>query len=135
MEGRLAPYRLIPPSLQLILRRGENLFSFVQEHVEPLKADTFVDSLDYLPNGHLAVVGFDKRLKIWDTATGELVNQSAEHTTYLATLSVSPVFKVDWLLLVLEQRHRDSFNAAPFATNPTLSKPRGGLSLTTSARL
>ena len=57
---------------------------------EPLKADTFVDSLDYLPNGHLAVVGFDKRLKIWDTATGELVNQSAEHTTYLATLSVSP---------------------------------------------
>ena len=44
MDGRLAPYRLIPPSLQLILRRGENLFAFVQEHVEPLKADTCASS-------------------------------------------------------------------------------------------
>ena len=44
VDGRLAPYRLIPPSLQLILRRGENLLPVAQEQTELLEADTCASS-------------------------------------------------------------------------------------------
>ena len=40
VDGRRAPYRLMPPSLQLIFRRGEYLFAAAHVQVDPLKADT-----------------------------------------------------------------------------------------------
>jgi WD40 repeat protein len=58
---------------------------------EPFVTDaTYTDCIAYLPGtNHLAVVGFDHELKIFDVESGELLRKSERYPSFFATVRVS----------------------------------------------
>ena len=64
--------------------------------LEPVREPFVIDSelpesIGYIPGtNHLAVVGFENRLQVFDVTSGQLIRQSDPYPTFLATLRVSP---------------------------------------------
>jgi WD40 repeat protein len=59
---------------------------------EPFVTDTELpDDIQYIPGtNHLAVVGLENRLRIWDVTTASIISESERYPTFFATVRVSP---------------------------------------------